>query len=256
MKIAKRPSPGYGLPDLSGERKEVLAGFQKAAMIRFKSPELLNLSFVHRSFSHEANYKYNNERLEFLGDAVLGAVTSALLYDELAEMPEGELAKVKAVVVSEDTLAGVARELRLDTLLLLGRGEELTGGREKDAILADALEALIGALYLDSGYKAAFGFVSRFVDPEITRVLRNQHRRNYKSLLQELSQERYRVNPDYRFLRETGPAHDRFFWMEVRVNGQTFGPGTGKNKKDAQQEAAKIAYEDLTGNGPLTGSGG
>jgi ribonuclease-3 len=234
------------LPELDPSRKKVLAAFQKTAGVRFKSLKLLNLSFIHRSVANESGHKYNNERLEFLGDAVLGAATAALLYKELADKAEGELAKVKSVVVSEDTLSGVARELQIDTLLLLGRGEELSGGRKKNAILADALEALIGALYLDSGYKAAYTFVSSRIGPEIDRVLNNHHHQDYKSLLQELSQRIYRKYPVYHLLKRSGPDHARLFWMEVTVNSQTFGPGMGKNKKSAEQEAAKQAYEQLT----------
>jgi ribonuclease-3 len=233
------------LPEIDSGRKKELAAFQKTAGFRFKSLGLLNLSFVHRSLSNESGYKTNNERLEFLGDAVLGAVVAALLYERLGEKPEGELAKIKSVVVSEDILSGVARELQIDKLLLLGRGEEISGGRSKKAILADAMEALIGALYLDSGYKAVFVFVSRCIAPEINRVLENRHHQDYKSLLQEFCQSLYRIYPVYRLLKRSGPEHERIFWMEVSVNGQVFGPGTGRNKKSAEQEAARMAYETL-----------
>jgi ribonuclease-3 len=221
-----------------------LAAFQKTASIRFKSLGLLNLSFMHRSVSNEG-YAFNNERLEFLGDAVLGTVAAALLYEQLSEKSEGELAKIKSVVVSEDSLSGVARELGIDALLILGRGEELSGGRAKKAILADALEALIGAYYLDSGYRAAHSFVSRFITAEIRRVLDNRHHRDYKSLLQELSQRLFKEYPFYRLLKRSGPDHERLFWMEVEVDGRNFGPGMGKNKKSAEQEAARLAYEAL-----------
>jgi ribonuclease-3 len=230
---------------LEPERKKALAAFVKTAGIRFKSLELLNLSFMHRSLSNESNYKLNNERLEFLGDAVLGAVTATLLYERLADKPEGDLAKVKSVVVSEDILAGVASEFQIDSLLLLGKGEEISGGRTKKAILADAMEALIGALYLDSGYKAAFLFVSRFIKDEISRVLENRHHQDYKSLLQELSQRLYHNYPAYNLLKRSGPEHERIFWIEVAVNGQIYGPGMGRNKKTAEQEAAKAAWEAL-----------
>jgi ribonuclease-3 len=230
---------------LTPERKKALTAFQKTASIRFKSLALLDLSFIHRSVTNESGIKLNNERLEFLGDAVLGAVTASLLYGELRDRAEGELAKIKSVVVSEDVLSGLARELQIDSLLVLGRGEENSGGRTKKAILADALEALIGAYYLDSGYKAAFDFVSRCISPEIDRVLDNRHQRDYKSLLQELSQRLFKCYPVYRLLQRTGPDHERFFWMEVAVNEQSFGPGMGKNKKSAEQEAARMAYEAL-----------
>jgi ribonuclease-3 len=205
----------------------------------------LNLSFIHRSLANESGLRNNNERLEFLGDAVLGAATATLLYETLQDRSEGDLAKIKSVVVSEDILSGVARELQIDHCLILGRGEELSGGRNKNAILADALEALIGALYLDSGYKAAFAFVSRRIGPEIKRVLDNRHHRDYKSLLQELSQHLYRSYPIYKVIKRSGPEHERLFWIEVTVNAKSFGPGMGRNKKAAEQEAARIAYEEL-----------
>lgn len=226
-------------------RQQVLIDFQKAAAIRFRSLELLNLSFIHRSASNEFPQKINNERLEFLGDAILGACTATLLYENLSDQPEGELAKIKSVVVSEDTLAGIARELQIDSLLILGKGEELSGGRTKKAILADAFEALIGAYYLDSGYKAAFDFISKYIKVEIERVITNQHHRDYKTLLQEKSQQLYKSYPTYTLLKRTGPDHERMFWVEVTVHGVTYGPGIGKNKKEAEQAAAKLAYDGI-----------
>ncbi len=190
--------------------------------------------------------KSNNERLEFLGDAVLGAVSATILYERLGGKSEGDLAKIKSVVVSEDSLSGIARELQIDSLLILGKGEELSGGRTKKAILADALEALIGALYLDGGFKIAYAFVRKFIEPEIDRVLSDRHKKDYKTLLQEYSQHRFRSYPAYILLKRTGPDHQRLFWMEVTVNGAAYGPGTGKNKKEAEQEAARMAYESLT----------
>jgi ribonuclease-3 len=241
----KGASQGRNIPDCNHARKKILAEFQKRLMIKFKNLNLLNLSLMHRSVSNESGCKLNNERLEFLGDAILGAIAAAQLYEKLGDKNEGELAKIKSVVVSEDTLSGVARELQIDALLLLGKGEELSGGRTKKALLADALEALIGALYLDSGYKAAYQFVSRFILPEINRVLVNRHYQDYKSLLQELSQRLDKTYPVYNLLKRSGPEHDRFFWVEVHVAGRVFGPGTGRNKKSAEQGAAKMAYEYL-----------
>jgi ribonuclease-3 len=236
---------GRGLPVLDSDRRKALREFQKTAGLKFKNLELLNISFIHRSVSNETGHRMNNERLEFLGDAILGAVTAALLYGNLGQKSEGELAKIKSVVVSEDILSGIARVLQIDTVLLLGRGEEMTGGRTKKGILADALEALIGALYLDSGYKAAFSFVSRCIDPEISRVLERNYHQDYKSLLQELSQRLFRAYPVYRIVKRSGPEHERLFWMEVSVNGCVYGPCMGRNKKSAEQEAARLAWEKL-----------
>ena len=234
--------------ELTPDRKRVLAAFSKSAGIRFKSLELLNLSFMHRSISNETNHKINNERLEFLGDAILGAVAADLLFKTLRQKNEGDLARIKSVVVSEDVLSGVARELQIDNLLVLGKGEELSGGRTKKAILADALEALIGALYVDSGYEKAHAFVSHFISAEIDRVLENRHYQDYKSLLQEFCQRKYKKYPDYCLVKRSGPEHSRIFWVEVNVNGEIFGPATGRNKKSAEREAAKLAYEALNAN--------
>jgi ribonuclease-3 len=257
-----RPSPEGGPAALltrpDSERKKVLAAFQRAAGIRFKNLELLNLAFIHRSVSNESGCKINNERLEFLGDSILGAVAASLLYANLGGRSEGDLARIKSVVVSEDILSGIARMLQIDNLLILGRGEELSGGRTKKTILADALEALIGALYLDSGYRAAFAFVGGFIGPEIDRAQENNYHRDYKSLLQELSQRLDRSYPVYQVVKRSGPEHERYFWVEVEVKGQVFGPSVGRNKKGAEQAAAKLAWEALCNRlpGGATGSGG
>jgi len=233
------------VPVLEQDRKKALIGFQKGASIRFRSIELLNLSFIHRSATNENVHKLDNERLEFLGDAIVGAVAASLLYKMMEERPEGELARVKSVVVSETSLASIALELKIDTLLVLGKGEESSGGRKKKALLADAMEALIGAYYLDSGYSAVFNFVSRHISRQIELVLENKHKKDYKTLLQEYCQQQFRVYPLYTLIKKTGPDHDRLFWMEVSVQGTTYGPGFGKNKKEAEQAAACFAWDEL-----------
>jgi ribonuclease III len=200
---------------------------------------------MHRSVSNETGIKTNNERLEFLGDSILGAVCATLLYRSYKDKSEGELAKIKAVVVSEDILSGIALKLEIDKMLLLGKGEEMSGGRTKKAILADAMEALIGALYLDSGYKPAFDFVSDCIQPEIDKVTGTNYHKDYKSILQEYCQREYHCYPEYVMVKRTGPEHDRTFWMEVHINDKVYGAGTGHNKKSAEQEAAKIACEAI-----------
>jgi ribonuclease-3 len=200
---------------------------------------------MHRSVSNETGVKTNNERLEFLGDSILGAVCATLLYQSYKDKAEGELAKIKAVVVSEDILSGIALNLGIDKMLLLGKGEEMSGGRTKKAILADALEALIGALYLDSGYKSAFDFVRDCIYPEIDKVTGTNYHKDYKSVLQEYCQREYRCYPEYVIVKRTGPEHDRTFWMEVRIGDKVYGAGTGRNKKSAEQEAAKAAWEQI-----------
>ncbi|MDR3302292.1 MAG: ribonuclease III [Spirochaetaceae bacterium] len=232
-------------PEIDAKRKALLVSFQKSVKIKFKNILLLNLAFVHRSCSNESDVHCNNERLEFLGDSVLGLVTVSLLYSNLPDKSEGDLAKIKSIVVSADTLSNIARELQLDNMILLGRGEELSGGREKKTLLADALEAFFGAYYLDSGYHAAFKLIKRYIEPEIERVRNKKGYQDYKSLLQEASQQHWKIYPVYRQVKCTGPEHDRYFWIEVVINGKVFGPGMGKNKKTAEQEAARMAIEEL-----------
>ncbi len=235
------------LSPLAGERNQALSAFQKRAGIRFKDAGLLDLAFHHRSFSNEnSRERTNNERLEFLGDAVLGMVVAACLYERMVERPEGELAKTKSVVVSEDTLSGIARDLGVSEYLVLGKGEELSGGRQKKAILADAMEAIIGALYLDSGYRAAQEFVLGIINPQISLVLQNRHHKDYKTLLQEHVQKNYKTVPKYSLSNRTGPDHDRTFWVSVTVQGTSYGPESGKNKKEAEQAAAAVACRELS----------
>jgi ribonuclease III len=233
---------------LSSERKKELQLFEKHARIRFRRLEFLNQAFTHRSFAHEAGENgENNERLEFLGDSVLGLVVAEYVYATLPDQPEGELARIKSFVVSEASLSEIARGLRVDNFILIGKGEEYSGGRSKKTILADCLEAIIGAYYLDSGFPAAQRFVQTMLIPEINKVLENRHAKDYKTLLQEWVQKRNKTYPKYRVVQKTGPDHDKTFWIEVHVGDRSFGAGKGKNKKEAEQEAARLAWESMTG---------
>jgi ribonuclease-3 len=220
----------------------------------------LNLAFSHRSFANEQGGAVdNNEKLEFFGDSVIGLVVSEYLLSVLQDSTEGAMAKVKSFVVSEDSLADIARALRLENFILIGRGEEYSGGRSKKTLLGDAMEAIIGAYYLDSGFKAVREFVQRLFAPEIHKVLEDRHRKDYKTLLQELAQKRFKSYPRYRIAQRKGPDHNRTFWIEVTVGKATYGPGMGKNKKEAEQQAANIAYDALVSRraqnqGPQAGS--
>ena len=234
---------------LSKDRLKMLKEFTDALNIHFNDLSLLDLAFHHRSFSNEcAEFKhYNNERMEFLGDSVLGMATADFLYKDMVENPEGDLAKIKSVVVSEKTLAPLAKEMGIDKCLVLGRGEEITGGREKSAILADAWEAVIGAYYLDSGFEKAERLVLRYIVPEIRKVQQNKGQKDYKTLLQELYQKRAKAFPEYEIVKEEGPDHDRTFWISVHLKDKTYGPCAGKNKKQAEQNVAQVAYTALLG---------
>jgi ribonuclease-3 len=237
------------MPAPAPERKKELRLFERTTGIRFRREDLLNLAFSHRSFAHESSQNIgNNERLEFLGDSVLGAIVSEYLFTAFPGKTEGDLAKIKSFVVSEDSLAGIARNLKIDNFILIGKGEEFSGGRSKKAILADCLEAVIGAYFLDSGFKKCRDFILKFMVSEVTKVLENKHRQDFKTLLQEHVQKVFKTYPHYVLVQKTGPDHDKTFWMEVKIRDKTYGPGEGKNKKEAEQAAASIAYHELTRN--------
>ncbi len=244
-RLLRRPD-AQAAPELGAGRRDELLLFQRHSGVRFKSLELLNLAFCHRSFANErGNGTGNNERLEFLGDSVLGLAVAEYLYELLPDRPEGELARIKSFVVSEASLSEIARSMRVDNFILIGKGEEYSGGRAKRAILADAFEAIVGALFFDSGFREAKRFVLRFLVPEIEKVLEDRHEKDYKTLLQEHAQKTYRAYPKYSLAKKTGPDHDRVFWMTVEVAGKVYGPGKGSNKKQAEQAAACLAYETL-----------
>lgn len=228
---------------LSKDRKIELVNFCKKANIKFSNIELLDQAFRHRSITNERKNITNNERLEFLGDSVLGMVTAAYLYKTLSN-PEGELAKIKSTVVSEKALYKVAEELNIKKLLLLGKGEELSGGRDKPAILADCIEAIIGAYYLDCGYSAAEKFVLKFIIPSINQVL-TDGMKDFKSLLQEKYQKIQKQCPRYEVISVSGPDHNQTFEVVVYLGQIKFGPSSGKSKKEAEQKAAKLALDYL-----------
>ena len=242
---SRRTESHFTPPPVDAERLKELQLFEKQAQIRFKNRELLNLAFCHRSYANENEHMDNNEKLEFLGDSVLGLVVAEYLFDTMTDRPEGDLAKIKSFVVSEEVLAAVAHDLRVDNFILIGRGEEYSGGRTKKALLADAMEAIIGAYFLDSGLKKSRKFILEQIVPEIDKVRENRHKKDYKTLLQELVQKRFKTYPKYTLMKKTGPDHSKTFWMQVQVKDRTFGPGKGKNKKEAEQQAARLAYESL-----------
>ncbi|MDA3959007.1 ribonuclease III [Oceanispirochaeta sp.] len=227
-------------------RKKELLCFEKKAGIRFRSHGLLNLAFSHRSYTNEHQEQIaNNEKLEFLGDSILGLVVSDYLYNTLPEMVEGDLARIKSFVVSEESLAELALPLEVDQYLLMGKGEENSGGRLKKAILADAMEAIFAAYYLDSGFKETTRFILTLLVPQIEKVLNNKHKRDFKTLLQEYCQKTYKIYPRYTVIKNSGPDHNKTFWIEVNINDSIYGPGKGKNKKEAEQKAAEEAYLTL-----------
>lgn len=226
---------------------------QQAIGYSFRQPQLIEEALTHKSHVNEIKDQPHRhyERLEFLGDAVLALIISECLASMCPESTEGELSKLKAQLVSEATLATVARRIELGRLLRLGRGEELTKGREKNSLLADALEAIIAAIYLDGGLAEVQAFVLRVFVNELDEVLKQQQgeataiTQDYKTELQEWSQRRFESLPQYVTVRETGPDHQKTFEVQLSIQGDIVGMGVGRSKKEAEQMAAKQALEQV-----------
>lgn len=222
---------------------------QTALDYRFRNVRLLEEALTHKSYVNEQGSAAtsDNERLEFLGDAVLSLVVSEQLAILLPHSPEGALSKHKARLVSESLLAGVGRRLNLGSCLRLGRGEEVSKGREKDSLLADAVEAVIAAVHLDGGLESSRRLVARLFEKELSQVASQRHRPgedDYKTQLQEWCQRRFDSLPSYAVVRESGPDHDKVFEVEVTVDGAVVGRGSGRSKKEAEQAAAKQALQE------------
>jgi len=231
---------------LAPDRDAQLADLERRLDVHFRDRTLLHTALVHGSVGTEARSRHgdNYERLEFLGDAVLNLVIADHLYRMFPTRLEGDLARLRASVVSEGPLARVARAMDLGRYMLLGRGEEKGGGRTRASLLADALEAVVGAVYVDAGYGVAHYCVTRWFAEDLSR-LEEPCCSDYKSLLQELVQQRERRLPRYRITGQEGPEHDRVFVAVVEVSGRTIGEGRGKSKKEAEQAAAQQALEHL-----------
>jgi len=204
----------------------------------FHNPGLIDMALTHPSFSQEKNCSRNNQRLEFLGDAVLNMIVAEYLYNNFQEKPEGELTKIRAKVVCEKALLNVAHQMKLGDYLMLGRGEEMSGGRKRRSILADAVEAVIGAIYLDQGYEAATRFVLDHLQSYIVDTAQGDYH-DYKSRLQELVQGKNKQNVCYRIIKESGPAHAKVFEAGVYYKDRLLAAGQGRSKKEAEQNAAE-----------------
>ncbi len=217
--------------------------------------ELLERALMHRSFAYENGGLPTNERLEFLGDSVLGLIVTDTLFRSYPDLPEGQLAKLRAAVVNMRALAGVARSLNLGAYVRLGKGEEGTGGRDKSSILADTLEAVIGAVYLDSGLAGADQLVHRLFDPVIARSARLGAGLDWKTSLQELTAAEILGVPEYH-VEESGPDHQKSFRAFVRIGAKTYGEGEGRSKKEAEQQAAEAAWNAISeGSAASSGDG-
>jgi ribonuclease-3 len=220
---------------------------QQAIGINFKDEALLQQAFTHSSYINEnpCSSIADNERLEFLGDALLSLVVAEELYREFPNFKEGDLTEIRVSLVRQETLAEIAHGLQLGDYLFLGRGEESTGGRAKISNLADSFEALIGAVYVDHGLDVARDFILTQFANQFKRARLKGIGQNYKALLQELTQARYKLLPAYHIVETTGPDHEKSFVIEVRLGNRMLGAGSGQNKKAAEMEAARSALDKL-----------
>ena len=233
---------------MSRDRLQQLRRLERLLGVRFRRPSLLNRALVHRSYLQAAkpgSVKGDNETLEFLGDAVLGLVISEELYRLYPISEVGELARIKAQVVSRATCAEIATQLNLDEWILLGTGEVMRGEGRRPSVIGSALEAVLGALYLDRGLGPTTRLIKRFFRDQIEGVETGQMAVDYKSLLQEYVLRYFKASPEYRVIGETGPGHRRRFQVSVGWRGKVYGQGVGPSKKVASQEAARAALEHI-----------
>ncbi len=211
---------------------------------KFKNKDLLINALTHTSYAHENN-KESNEKLEFLGDSILEFVSSKYIYNKYPNLQEGEMTKVRATVVCEESLYKIAKSHGFGEFLFLGRSEVKTGGKNRPAILADSVEAVIAAIYLDGGLQEADKFIIENLDKEIEKATKHVGDKDYKTVLQEKLQEHGEVKIEYEIINETGPDHDKYFEAQVKCNGKILAQGKGKSKKEAHMHAAKKALENL-----------
>lgn len=229
---------------LDRKRKLQLESLASKMHVAFDNYKLLHVALTHTSFANENNVCHN-ERLEFLGDAVLDLIISEYLFRRFKKLPEGELTKARARLVCEQTLAKYAVNLDIGSYLLLGKGEAITGGRSRHSILADAFEAIVGAIYLDKGLEATAGFVLQMLSDEMQYIERGEYVKDFKTLLQETVQRSNDKRISYEVVAESGPDHDKVFEVAVMVNGEYLGMGKGRSKKEAEQHAARLALIKL-----------
>jgi len=235
--------------DFSETRMEQLNSLQDRIKFKFSDIKLLNKALTHRSYANENSETLkHNERLEFLGDSVLDILVSDYLVHEYSEFAEGTLSKIRAAVVNETCLAKLAKSIKLGNYLLLGRGEDLSGGREKASILADTFEALAGAVFCDGRFEATSNIFLPLLIEEITKTAQSWSFRDFKSDLQEYTQNKLVCIPSYRVVREIGPDHAKKFEVVVMIKNEVEGKGFGRSKKEAEQAAAKMAMENFSHN--------
>jgi len=232
---------------MNQDRINELEKFMEIIGVKFKNVKLLDAALTHSSYANQYGLSYNhhNERLEFLGDSVLSIVVSEYLYKKYKTKPEGKLTKIRAAIVCEDSLAKTARKICINQYIRIGKGEELSGGREKDSMLADACEAVIASIYIDQGYESAKEFILNFMKDIIEESGKEKNNHDYKTALQEKVQKLMLGEIKYEVVGDWGPDHEKTFQIQVSVNGKVLGSGQGKSKKEAQQSAAREALKEL-----------
>lgn len=211
--------------------------------ISYEDEEIMEMALIHPSYAQEQNNYHNNQRLEFLGDAILDFIVAEYLYNHYPDKAEGDLTQIRARVVCEKSLAEAAGRINLGQYILLGRGEEMSGGRQRKSILADTMEAIIGAIYLDQGIEAVRSFILKHLEKTIKATAEGDYQ-DYKSRLQEIVQARSRDNVYYQIIDEDGPAHAKVFVAGVFHNNRLLASGQGKSKKEAEQNAAEKVFKD------------
>lgn len=233
--------------DMMSDEKKELRCFEKDLGYKFKNRDHLKRALTHKSYANEHRLASTeqNERYEYLGDAVLELCISHLLMVRFPHSPEGELSKLRAAIVNESRLAIIARRLELGSRLYLGKGEEMTGGRDKPSVLSDAYEAVLGGIYLDRGFKKAMDVVSSHFEDVLVSAGKEDFVKDFKTRLQEEAQGKLKAMPRYRLVRESGPDHRKTFEVHLFINNSLMGVGTGGSKKTAEQAAAKLALEKL-----------
>jgi len=228
------------------KRYRQLNRLQKNLKLKFKDKSLLNRALTHRSYVNEYRTGLkDNERLEYLGDSVLAVVINEYLFKRYEDYPEGNLAKIKSAVVSETTLAKVAAEINLGSFLLMGKGEERSGGRERSSILANTFEAVLGAIYLDSGLKESKRYILSLLKSHIERIDKLSYLRDPKTALQEYVQGKFKERPLYEVVDETGPDHSKQFTVKLSIKGREVSHGIGSSKRKAEMDAAKKILQDI-----------
>jgi ribonuclease-3 len=232
------------LTRLFGKSDDPISRLERTISYRFRDRRLLETALTHRSSLKGTGFQ-SNERLEFLGDAVLGMAVSDFLYRKFDDISEGDLTRLKAILVNETTLAGVALSFELGNYLFMSPEEEKSGGRQKSSIIADAFEALVGALYIDGGMRPALDIIKEYLLKDYIDIIEDENLHNYKGELLEFVQARGRTIPQYRIKDQIGPDHEKVFVVEVFVQGELLGQGDGRSKKEAEQNAARQALDKI-----------